>query len=88
MGKVFIKSVLRPNLCRDVPRLFGKDASKAVLHIDSEASHTCQKTVQWLNENRIKYITKGQWMPNLPKEFPMDYFANEYSKKPTYSEAV
>ena len=67
-GEVLIKSVLRPILFRDVPRLYGKDASKVVLHMDSATSHTCQKTVQWLNDNRIKYITKDQWMPNSPKE--------------------
>ena len=52
--EVFIKSVLRPILFRDVPRLYGKDASKVVLHLDSATSHTCQKVVQWLNDNRIK----------------------------------
>ena len=79
-GEVFIKSVLCPILFRDVPRLYRKDASKVVLHIDSARSHTCQKTVQWLNDNRIKWITKDQWMPNSPKGSPLDYFANGYLK--------
>ena len=43
-GEVFIKSVLRPILFMDIPRLYGKDASKVVLHTHSATSHTCQKT--------------------------------------------
>ena len=45
IGEVFIKSVLRPTLFRDVARLYGKDASKVVLHLDSATSHLCQETL-------------------------------------------
>ena len=50
-GEVFIKFVLCSILFRDVSRLFGRDASKVVLHLDSATSYTGQKTVQWLNDN-------------------------------------
>ena len=64
-GQVFIKSVLRPILFKNVSRLYGKDGSKVVLHMDSATSHICQETVQWLNDSRTKYITKNQWMLNV-----------------------
>ena len=65
----------------DVPKLFGKDARKVVLHMDSATSHTARKTVACLNSRGIKFITKDQWLPNSPELAPMDYFANGDLKK-------
>ena len=79
-AEVFIHQVLRPMMLEDVPKLYGKDARKVVLHMDSATSHTCTKTVEWLKEHQIKFITKEQWLPNSPKVSPMDYFGNGYLK--------
>ena len=60
----------------DVPRLFGRNTHKVLLHMDSASSHTAQKIINWLNSHGIKFITKDEWLPNSPKLAPMDYFAN------------
>ena len=64
----------------DLPRLYGKEAHKVVLHKDSATSRTAQLTVQWLEAHGFKYITKDQWLPNFPAISPMDFFANGYLK--------
>ena len=38
-SEVFMKYVLEPMFTRDVPRLYGKEASKVILHMDSASSH-------------------------------------------------
>ena len=77
----FIERILRPMFALDVPRLFGKKASKVLLHMDSVTSHTARKTVNWLNYHGINFITKEEWLPNSPELAPMDYFANGYLKR-------
>ena len=77
----FIQHVLAPMFDVDVPKLFGKDAGKVVLHKDSATRHTARKTVAWLNSRGIKFMTKDQWLPNSPKLAPMDYFVNGHLKK-------
>ena len=65
----------------DIPKLYGMEASRVVLHMDSASSHTAQKTVQWLESRKIKFIPKEEWLPNSPELSPMDYFAIGYLKK-------
>ena len=79
-SKVFVKQVLEPMFKRDVPRIFGRNKNKVLLHMDSASSHTSKYTTNWLKSNKINYITKDQWLPNSPKLSPMDYFANGYLK--------
>ena len=76
----FCDSVLEPMFTKDIPRLYGRDAKKVVLHMDSASSHTSRDTYNWLNQRKIKYITNEQWLPNSPKASPMDYFGNGYFK--------
>ena len=64
----------------DLPKLYGKEARKVVLHIDSATSHTAQRTIQWLEAHGFKYITKDQLLPNSPEISPMDFFGNGYLK--------
>ena len=64
----------------DLPKLYGKEAFKVVLHINSATSHTAQMTIQWLEAHGFKYITKDQWLPNSPEISSMDFFANRYLK--------
>ena len=72
----FIQYILAPMFDEDIPKLYGKEAGKVQLHMDSAPSHTANKTVEWLKSRGIKFITKEQWLPNSPELSPMDYFAN------------
>ena len=56
----FCDSVLEPRFSRDILRLYGRDAKKVILHMDSASSHTSRYTYDWLNQRKIKYITKEQ----------------------------
>ena len=58
--KFFIKYVLEPMLKNYVRRLYGKEASKVILHMDSASSHLCPATYDWLDSHRFKYMTKLQ----------------------------
>ncbi|XP_055357431.1 uncharacterized protein LOC129602440 [Paramacrobiotus metropolitanus] len=62
--KVFIDLVLKPMIRKDVPRLYGSDAKKVVLHMDSAPSHVAKETVQWLKAEKVKYIPKEEWLAN------------------------
>ena len=64
----------------DLPRLYGKDASKVYLRMGSATSHVSAKTYEWLDLNGFRYITKDQWLPNSPEAAPIDFFANGYLK--------
>lgn len=82
-SEVFIKYVLEPMLTKDVPRLYGKEASKVILHMDSASSHVCPATYAWLDSHGFKYITKLQWLANSPGVSPMDFFGNGRLKTAT-----
>ena len=77
----FIQHVLKPVFAVDVLRLFGRNAHKVLLHMDSASSHTAQKTINWLNFHGMKFITKDEWLPNSPELAPMDYFVNGHLKQ-------
>ena len=47
----------------------------------ANASHTSQKTVQWLKSRKINFIPKDEWLPNSLELSPMNYFANGYLEK-------
>ena len=57
---LFIKHILRPMMLVDVPKLFGADAGKVILHMDSVSSHTAKKTIKWLESRQIKFIRKRE----------------------------
>ena len=82
-SKVFIKYVLEPMLTKDVPRFYGKEASKVILHMDSASSHVCPTTYAWLDFHRFKYITKLQWLASSPGVSSMDFFGNGRLKTAT-----
>ena len=65
----------------DVPRLYGRDAGKVILHMDSATSQTARKTVNWLNSRGIYFITKIDWLPNIPELSPVDYFGSGHLKQ-------
>ena len=79
-GDFFVNEVLTRIVFEDIPRLYGRDAKKVVIHMDSASSHTCKRTTDWLKENKVKYISNLQWLPNSPEVSPMDFFGNGYLK--------
>ena len=80
-AEYFVKQVLTPMFDVGILKLYGKEAGKVVLHMDSASSHAAQKTVQWLESRKIKCIPEDEWLPNIPELSPMDYFANGSLKK-------
>jgi hypothetical protein len=77
---IFIKHILEPMMLVDVPRIYGKDKDRVILHMDSARAHTAQKVYNWLDHHKIKYFTKEEWLANSPEVSPMDFFANGYFK--------
>ncbi|OWA54890.1 hypothetical protein BV898_19282 [Hypsibius exemplaris] len=76
----FIEKILSPMMLVDVPKLYGRDAKKVILHMDSARSHTAKPVYDWLDSHGIKYFTKEQWLANSPEVSPMEFFANGYFK--------
>ena len=60
----FIQHIFEPIFAVDVPRLYGRDTGKAILHRNGATNHTARKTVDWLNSCGINFVTKDQWLPN------------------------
>ena len=79
-GQYFLEKILKPMMLFDIPRLYGADADKVILHMDSAPSHTSRVAYNWLDSNGIKYFTKEQWLANSPEVSPMDFFGNGYFK--------
>ena len=79
-GEYFLENILKPMLLDDLPRLYGKDAGKVILHMDSAPSHTKKIVYEWLDTNGFKYFSKEQWLANSPEISPMDYFVNGHLK--------
>ena len=64
----------------NVPRLYGADADKVTLHIDSAPAHTAKAVYKWLNDRNISFFKKVHWLANSPQVSLMDLFANGYFK--------
>ncbi|GAV01648.1 hypothetical protein RvY_12326 [Ramazzottius varieornatus] len=77
---LFIKKILKPMFDIDVPKFYGADAWKVILHMDSAPAHTAKKVISWL-KSRGKYITKEEWLANSLDVSPMDFVANGYLKQ-------
>jgi predicted XRE-type DNA-binding protein len=80
-AEYFIEHILSPMMLVDVPKLYGADANRVILHMDSARSHIARIVYQWLDDHEIKYFTKDQWLANSPELSPMDFFANGYFKE-------
>ena len=79
-GELFLEQILKPMLQIDLPNLYGADADKVVLHMDSASSHTSKLVTDWLKDNNYNFFSKEQWLANSPEVSPMDFFANGYLK--------
>lgn len=78
----YINKVLKPFLAQDVPRLFPQRRKiKWWFHQDSAPSHTSRETINFLNQNRIHFVTPQEWMPASPDAAPMDYSIWAYLKQ-------
>ncbi|RWS02895.1 uncharacterized protein B4U80_03395 [Leptotrombidium deliense] len=77
-AQYYINHVLKPFFRRDANRLFPE--KNFVFHQDSAPSHTAKRTLQYLKEQKVNFITPDQWMPSSPDTAPMDYFVWGYVK--------
>ena len=57
-AEVFLKHVLQPMWKTDIPRLYGKEAKKVILHMDAAPGHFGPIVINWLEKNKIQYIPK------------------------------
>jgi hypothetical protein len=65
-------------MLEDVPRLYGGNAGKVNLYMDSARSHTARIVYKWLDDRGLKYFTKEERLANSLEVLPMDFFANGY----------
>jgi hypothetical protein len=82
---VFINNILKQIVEKDIPRLYPGEEHKVVLHFDSAGSHTTPEVYDWLNEHKVKYIKRAEWLSNSPDLCPMDYGPNGIFKKIMFS---
>ncbi|OWA52644.1 hypothetical protein BV898_17091 [Hypsibius exemplaris] len=65
-GRMFIDLVLKPMLKNDILRLYPGEEKKFILHMDSAGAHVKDTVVEWLQDQKIRFITKEEWMANSP----------------------
>jgi len=68
----YIEKILKPFLRKDLKILYPN--GDYALHQDSAPSHRSKKTIKYLQDNKVIYITPEQWMPNSPDAAPCDFF--------------
>lgn len=71
-AKYYQKNVIRSFIVKDKERLF--KGKKFIWHQDSAHSHSANSTVNYLERNKIEFITKDQWIPKSPEAAPTDFF--------------
>ena len=74
----YINKVLKPFIKDDIHKLYPNGVF--TFHQDSAPSHTAKKTIKFLNDNKITFITPRQWLPKSPDAAPLDYFFWGYLK--------
>ncbi|OWA50594.1 hypothetical protein BV898_15105 [Hypsibius exemplaris] len=80
-SQMFIDLILEPVFKKDVPRLYPGEEKKIILHMDSATAHVKDTVVKWLQDRKIKFITKKEWMANSHDLSPMDYGVNLIFKR-------
>lgn len=78
-SEYYIKNILKPLIREDIPKLYPN--SDYIFHQDSAPSHTAKKTLKFLEDNDITFLTPNQWMPNSPDAASLDFFLWGYLKK-------
>lgn len=74
----YIEKILKPFIRKDIPKLYPN--RDFLFHQDSAPSHVSKKTLKFLRDNNIPFITPSEWMPNSPDCAPLDYFFWGYLK--------
>ncbi|OQV23273.1 hypothetical protein BV898_02725 [Hypsibius exemplaris] len=75
-SQMFINLILEPLFKKDVPRLYPGEEKRIILHMDSAGAHVKDTVVKWLQDRKLKFITKVEWMSNSPDLSPMDSGVN------------
>ena len=81
----YIDFFLKPLLEVHMPKLYGKDTSKVVIHHDAASSHTARLTQKYAktlkNKLGIKIISNSEIPVKSPDASPMDFFGFGYLKR-------
>ena len=75
----YINRILRPFFQKDLRRLYPDGC--CVFQQDPAPSHTSRKTIEYLNQRKIKYLPPRTWLANSPDCAPMDYGIWSYMKR-------
>ena len=77
-SEYYINNVLKPFL-KEAKVLYPQN--DFIFHQDSAPSHASKKTIKFLKDNNIKFITPEEWMPMSPDAAPMDYYIWSHLKR-------
>jgi hypothetical protein len=81
----YISHVLEPILEKNIPKLYGDDTSKVVVHHDAATSHTSRNTEDYTNKIRSKFeitvINRSEMPVKSPDISPMVFFGFGYQKQ-------
>ena len=65
-----IDLVLKNLVKYDIPKLYPGEKN-VILHFDSATAHVYPAVVAWLQERKVEFITKEDWMTNSPDRSPL-----------------
>ena len=77
---LYIDTVLKPVLTRNIPRLYGKQKGKVVFHHDNAPAHRANKTQGYIRKSRVKFVSEEYWLGNSLDWAPMYFAVNGISK--------
>ena len=84
-ARYYVDCVLKPLLEKVVPKLYGKDTPKVVVHHDAATSHTAKLTQAYAKDLYrrlgIKIISNSEIPVKSPDASPMDFFGFGYLKQ-------
>ncbi len=84
-ARYYIDCVLKPLLEIHIPRLYGRDTKKVILHHDAASSHTARLTQEYAKDLKdrlgIKIISNSEIPVKSPDASPMDFFGFGYLKR-------
>ncbi|OQV23101.1 hypothetical protein BV898_03146 [Hypsibius exemplaris] len=63
----FIEKILIPMMLEDVPRLYGRDKKKVILHMDSARSHSAKQVYDWIDAMESSFLRKTNGWPTRLK---------------------
>jgi hypothetical protein len=85
----YIDFVLIPYLEVEVPKLYGRDTSKVIVHHDAASSHTAKLTQAYARDLKdrtgITIIMNDEIMVKSPDAAPLDFFGFGYLKRRAFT---